>query len=72
MYLQYVHYVDEMAVVLADLGSRLHVLSGINTDSGRPTTEASFPGIADFDLEKETLFDVLTECRVVRALIPDV
>lgn len=66
------HYVDEMAAVLADLGNQLHVLSGTNTDSGRPTTEATFQGIADFELEKETLFDVLTECRVVRALSPNV
>lgn len=65
---QYVHYVDEMPAVLADLGNRLHLLAGTNTDSGRPTKEASFEGIADFELERESLFDVLTECRVVRAL----
>lgn len=68
---QYVHYVDEMPAVLADLGNRLHVLSGTNTDSGRATKEASFEGIANFELERDTLFDVLTECRVVRAPCPD-
>ena len=62
------HYVDEMAAVLADLGNRLHVLTGTNTDSGRAVAEVSFEGIAAFEVEKETLFDVLTECRVVRAV----
>ena len=65
--MQYVYYVDEMPAVLADLGSRLHVLSGTNTDSGRATKEATFEGIAEFELERESLFDVLTECRVVRS-----
>ncbi len=64
--LQHVHYVDEMKDVLADLGNKLHVLSGTNTDSGRPVTPAAFDGIADFRVETDTLFDVLTECRVVR------
>ena len=50
---------------MADLGDKLHVLSGTNTDSGRATVPAAFEGIADFKVEKETLFDVLTECRVV-------
>ena len=36
---QHVHYVDEMAAVLADMGpAALHLLSGTNTDSGRKTT----------------------------------
>lgn len=59
------HYVDEMPAVLADLSNRLHVLVGTNTDSGRPALEATFEGIAAFEVEKDTLFDVLTECRVV-------
>jgi hypothetical protein len=28
--------------------------------------EAAFEGISDFELERESLFDVITECRVVR------
>ena len=63
---QHVHYVDEMKEVLADLGDRLHVLAGTNTDSGRATRTAAFDGVADFKVEKDTLFDALTECRVVR------
>ena len=54
-----------MKDVLADLGDRLHLLAGTNTDSGRATVPATFEGVADFKVEKETLFDVLTECRVV-------
>lgn len=54
-----------MKDVLVDLGDRLHVLSGTNTDSGRATVPAAFEGVADFQVEKDTLFDVLTECRVV-------
>ena len=63
---QHVHYVDEMKDVLADLGTKLHVMSGTNTDSGRAVTPPAFEGIADFKVETDTLFDVLTECRVVR------
>lgn len=64
---QHVYYVDEMAAVLADLGpTALHLLSGVNTDSGRKTQEASFEGISDFELERDSLFDVVTECRVFK------
>lgn len=56
-----------MAAVLADLGPpALHLLSGVNTDSGRRTRAAAFEGVDDFELERESLFDVITECRVVR------
>lgn len=67
--MQYVHFVDEMPAVLADLSDRLHVLVGTNTDSGRPVLEATFEGISEFVVEKDTLFDVLTECRVVSWLV---
>ena len=33
--------------------------------SSRATKEADFTGIDQFNLEKDLLFDVLTECRVV-------
>ena len=33
--------------------------------SGRYTEEATFKGIADFTVEREIAFPVLTECRVV-------
>ena len=59
-------YVDEMAAVLADLAPTcLHLLVGENTDSGKPTQKAHFEGISAFTLEQESLFDVITECRVV-------
>ena len=66
---QHVHYVDEMKEVLADLGNKLHVLSGTNTDSERAVTPAAFEGIDDFKIETDTLFEALTECRVVRYLL---
>lgn len=31
--------------------------------------EASFEGISDFELERDSLFDVVTECRVVRSML---
>ena len=31
--------------------------------------EAAFEGISDFELERESLFDVVTECRVVRGVL---
>ncbi len=64
--LQHVFYVDEMAAVLADLAPTcLHLLVGKNTDSGKPTQMAHFEGISAFTLEQESLFDIITECRVV-------
>ncbi|KAA6426409.1 MAG: xaa-Pro dipeptidase [Trebouxia sp. A1-2] len=60
-----VHYVEDMPKVLAQLQPvSVHLLSGTNTDSSRATLEADFTGIDQFNLEKDLLFNVLTECRV--------
>ncbi|CAL5223649.1 g6193 [Coccomyxa viridis] len=62
-----VHYADELLAVLKGLKPpALHLLHGQNTDSGRYTEEATFKGIEDFTLERETAFPVLTECRVIK------
>ncbi|KAK9815595.1 hypothetical protein WJX72_006529 [[Myrmecia] bisecta] len=61
-----VHYVDEMASVLQQLKpAALHVLNGVNSDSGRRTQAASFEGMDEFNVDiSDTLFEVLMECRV--------
>ena len=64
-----VSYVDEMPTVLKQSGSILHVLHGENTDSERPVIGASFDGIDDFEVEREALFDVVTNARVVRIVL---
>ncbi|KAF5833683.1 Xaa-Pro dipeptidase (X-Pro dipeptidase) [Dunaliella salina] len=68
----HVHYTDEMASVLAKHGAKegakpgpLHVMNGVNTDSGRPATPAQFEGADAFELDNSTtLFDTITACRV--------
>ena len=37
--------------------------------SSRATLEADFTGIDQFNLEKDLLFNVLTECRVVISIV---
>jgi hypothetical protein len=62
-----VAFVDEMPGILRELAPpALHLLSGVNTDSGLTTREAHFEGIEAFCLEREALFPVVTEARVVR------
>ncbi|KAK9839544.1 hypothetical protein WJX81_008524 [Elliptochloris bilobata] len=62
-----VHYVDEMAKVLKQLEApALHLLCGINSDSGRPALEASFEGIDSFSVEREALFPIMADCRAVK------
>lgn len=53
--------------MLRSLGAPcLHVLAGTNSDSGRPAPTASFEGIDAFALEKDALFEAITECRVYK------
>lgn len=66
---QHVFYMDEMKAVLEELGpSCLHLLVGENTDSGKSTQKAHFDGISNFKIDEESLFDVITECRVFKTV----
>ncbi|GFR50246.1 hypothetical protein Agub_g12432, partial [Astrephomene gubernaculifera] len=62
-----VHYLDEMVEVIRGMGppSCLHVLRGRNTDSDLPVGPPA-PPLEGVPLETDTLFDVLTECRVTK------
>ncbi|GIL91640.1 hypothetical protein Vretimale_9601 [Volvox reticuliferus] len=61
-----VHYVDEMSDVIRRLAPPcLHVLSGVNTDSGLAVEHPAAPN-SETPLEKDTLFDIITECRVIK------
>ncbi|CAL8463429.1 g2963 [Coccomyxa elongata] len=62
-----VFYTDEMAQRLAALEApQLHVLSGVNSDSGRKTEGASFDGMDQFKVEREVLHDILADCRAIK------
>ncbi|KAK9848336.1 hypothetical protein WJX84_000611 [Apatococcus fuscideae] len=60
-----VFYTEDMQAKLAELKPpTLHVLLGVNSDSGSETQAASFQGIDQFQVDKESLFSILAECRV--------
>eukprot|EP00798_Chlamydomonas_sp_ICE-L_P003379 gene3379-13415_t len=54
----HVFYVDEMKGWLeSESAPHLHVMLGVNTDSGLEVKPASFDGVDSFVLEKDVLFD---------------
>ena len=62
-----VHYVDEINKVFTDKGIKtIHVLSGINADSGHPMNTASFEGDSAFTIEKDTIYEMLSNQRVIK------
>ncbi|KAF0683475.1 Aste57867_24509 [Aphanomyces stellatus] len=63
-----VHFVDELASVLAARGTQtLYLLHGVNLDSGLTTqTTSDFPGIEQFTVDKSALHNELVECRVIK------
>lgn len=58
-------HVDEMPGLLAARGAPcLHVLAGVNTDSGAEVApHLSFEGSDGFEFEKAALFPAITEVR---------
>ncbi|KAI9205307.1 peptidase M24, structural domain-containing protein [Polychytrium aggregatum] len=64
----HVHYQDEKLEVLQKRGIvHLHVLYGLNTDSGLYTvTTAKFDGIEAFTVHKDILHPELVECRLIK------
>ena len=62
-----VHYVDEIAAVLAATGATtLYLLEGRNTDSGLVHPPAQFAGRDGFRVDTTRLHAVLSECRVTK------
>lgn len=61
-----VRYVEELPQALAG-APVLHLLHGVNTDSGEKSIPASFAGIESLPTETERLHPVLSECRVVKS-----
>ena len=63
-----VRYTDEMATHLRSLGERgkpvLLLLQGPNTDSGKSTRPAAFPGLSEFETDRSRLHPVMADCRV--------
>eukprot|EP00002_Diphylleia_rotans_P011390 TRINITY_DN2250_c0_g1_i2.p1 TRINITY_DN2250_c0_g1~~TRINITY_DN2250_c0_g1_i2.p1 ORF type:complete len:325 (-),score=44.53 TRINITY_DN2250_c0_g1_i2:729-1703(-) len=63
-----VMYVDELASFLKSKGiAKIHVIHGVNSDSGSSSPETSFDGMTDFQVEKGVLYPILTECRVIKS-----
>jgi len=69
------HYLIDEVYLTKDLDSvlqrkefkHLHILHGINSDSDLPVDEIKFPGMEKFSINKEGLYDVLTELRVFKS-----
>lgn len=63
-----VKYVDELDELVSSLNPRaVHVLHGMNTDSKNFHAGASFKGIEKYNVNKDLLFPVLVECRVIKS-----
>ncbi|KAG1667905.1 hypothetical protein FOA52_013666 [Chlamydomonas sp. UWO 241] len=63
-----VRYADEVGSYLeAAAPPCVHVLAGTNTDSKLPVKPPTFDGSEGVTLEADTLFNVLTECRVFKS-----
>jgi len=63
----HVHYVKKIEEVLKELNAeKLLILKGLNTDSDLQTKETVFEGISGFQVDKETLHPVISECRVIK------
>jgi len=62
-----VHYTEEMAEVLQRWApTKLYLLDGVNSDSGRKSLTASFEGIEKHSLERESLYSLLAESRSIK------
>ena len=59
-------YTDDLAASLA-AAPLVHLLVGLNTDSGSVCAPASFPGLEALRSEAGALHPVLSECRVVKS-----
>ncbi|THD25814.1 Peptidase D [Fasciola hepatica] len=60
-------YADELVDRLKQWDTTLLLtLRGMNTDSGRMTVEASFPGIEHFKVNNELLHPEIVECRLYK------
>ncbi|XP_040582067.1 xaa-Pro dipeptidase [Lepeophtheirus salmonis] len=64
-------YIPDMKDYLWNLhlkgSSHLLVLDGINSDSKKQVIQAAFDGISEFKVNKDLLFDVFAECRVIKS-----
>lgn len=60
-------YVEQLAEALKSRGAQtLLTLRGRNSDSGKMSQEASFPGMDGFKVDHATLYEVMAECRVFK------
>ncbi|MES1911130.1 MAG: hypothetical protein MHM6MM_003613 [Cercozoa sp. M6MM] len=65
--LQGAHDLCDMETVLKERGcTTVHVLDGVNKDSGLRTLAATFPGIENFTVEREMLYTALERSRTTK------
>jgi Xaa-Pro dipeptidase len=63
-----VFYTEDIDRVLIEKNaSLLLTLSGVNSDSGKTYTPATFPGVVKFPQDADLLFPVIAECRVIKS-----
>ncbi|CAF1291995.1 unnamed protein product [Adineta ricciae] len=68
-HVDHVYYVDELEKIFDELVGKsklILVLNGLNTDSGKESQAAHFPGIEHFHIDKTTLHSIISECRVFK------
>ena len=62
-----VYFSDQINEVFAAKGVKtVHVLQGVNSDSGLPMNTATFEGDSNYKIEKDILFEMLSNQRVIK------
>eukprot|EP00474_Spongospora_subterranea_P000529 CRZ00987.1 hypothetical protein [Spongospora subterranea] len=65
--IDYVRYTSEIAAVLNELNvTNVHVLEGVNHDSGSAIERLSFEGDGAFKFDGRVLLDIMSESRVIK------
>jgi Xaa-Pro dipeptidase len=63
-----IKFVDDLEQWIKDLNpSQIFINSGINTDSGLNTVVPEFKWLEEYKIEKDTMHDILSECRVIKS-----
>lgn len=65
--LDFVYYTDEMSQIIRTFDHPTFlVLNGVNTDSGLAISDVKIPDIENMQYNNEILYDVISECRVIK------
>eukprot|EP01134_Creolimax_fragrantissima_P006068 CFRG6068T1 len=62
-----VHFVEEIPAYFKEKNPNpIFINRGVNSDSGHKTMEATFEGIDQYEVDGESLFGNIAECRVIK------